>query len=62
LVVFVFQKWPEGVDPISAAVAWRGKTAGPKHKDLIEEYFPGIVDEKGVSFFDEDMFAQLRTK
>lgn len=38
-----FEKWPEHTVMTSAAIHWKGKTAGPIHDALIEKHYPGAV-------------------
>jgi len=43
-----FEKWlGEGESPLSAALRWKGKTAGPIHDALIEKHFPGAQTTPG---------------
>lgn len=48
-VLFVFQKWPEGVRPSTISVAWKGKTMGPKHEALIRRFFPDAYLKDGFA-------------
>jgi len=47
--LYSFEKWPENTKITSAAVHWKGKTAGPIHDELIEKYYPGAVKEPGYA-------------
>ena len=35
-----FEKWPEGMEPASAAIQWKGSTAGPIQEKLIRDNVP----------------------
>jgi hypothetical protein len=37
-----FEKWPENIEITSAAIQWKGRTAGPIHDKLIEKYHPEV--------------------
>jgi quercetin dioxygenase-like cupin family protein len=39
-LMFAIQKWPPGVEITSAAINWRGQTAGPKQEALIKQHHP----------------------
>lgn len=45
--LLAFQRWPEDETPSSAAVRWRGETAGPKQEKLIREAYPKAYIEPG---------------
>lgn len=45
--LLAFQKWPIGITPSSAAVQWRGETAGPKQEKLIRDAYPSAYIEPG---------------
>lgn len=45
--LLAFQRWPDGVKPSSAAVQWRGETAGPKQERLIREAYPTSYIQPG---------------
>lgn len=44
-----FEKWSENVKMTSAAICWKGKTAGPIHDKLIEQHYPGAVINPGYA-------------
>lgn len=47
--LYSFEKWPKDTKITSAALHWKGKTAGPIHDALIEKYYPGAVKEPGYA-------------
>lgn len=47
--LYSFEKWPKDIKMTSAAVHWKGKTAGPIHDKLIEKHYPGAVREPGYA-------------
>lgn len=48
-VLFSFEKWSTDIKMTSAAIHWKGPTAGPLHDVLIEKYYPGSVTEPGYA-------------
>jgi hypothetical protein len=44
--IFAFQKWENPEEMTSAAIHWKGETAGAKHENLIRQFNPGthVVD------------------
>lgn len=62
LVFLVFERWPDGVDPTSVAVQFRGKTAGPLQAEMISSHYPGRVDEFGYSYVrEEDLLKKVKS-
>lgn len=51
--MLTFEKFPDGVEPTSAAVLWAGETAGPKQNELIRKYYPDsdVTDERAIAVF-----------
>jgi hypothetical protein len=47
--MLTFQKWPEGVPLTSAAVHWKGDTAGPKQDAIIKKHHPQAVAIPGFA-------------
>lgn len=45
-VLLAFQRWDNG-NPLSAAVQWKGDTAGPKQEKMIREAYPDAYIEPG---------------
>ena len=48
-VLVALQKWDEGVEMTSAAVNWKGKTAGPLQETLIKKHRPSAFVEPGYA-------------
>lgn len=44
-----FEKWPEHTVLTSAAIHWKGKTAGPLHDALIKKHYPEAVIYPGYA-------------
>lgn len=44
-----FEKWSDKVKMSSAAICWKGKTAGPIHDKLIEQHYPGAIISPGYA-------------
>lgn len=44
-----FEKWPEGVPMTSAAIHWKGNTAGDIHDRLIEKHHPNAIIKEGYA-------------
>jgi len=38
--LIAFQKWPADIEITSAAIQWKGETAGPLHEELIRRHYP----------------------
>jgi hypothetical protein len=47
--MLTFQKWPEGAQLTSAAVHWKGDTAGPKQDAIIKKHHPQAVAIPGFA-------------
>lgn len=47
--LIAFQKWPEGVTPRSAAMQWKGETAGPKQEAMIRKEHPDAYVTTGYA-------------
>lgn len=47
--MLTFQHWPEGVEVSSAAVLWKGNTAGPKQDAIIARYLPNVMVANGFA-------------
>lgn len=47
--ILSFEKWPENVEMSSAAIRWKGYTAGPLQEALIESHYAGAVKESGYA-------------
>lgn len=47
--MLTFQQWDEGLELSSAAVQWRGDTAGPKQDALIKAHLPAAFVEPGFA-------------
>ena len=45
--LLAFQKWPVEIPPSTAAVRWRGETAGPKQERMIRNAYPAAYIEPG---------------
>jgi hypothetical protein len=39
-VLLSFEKWPDNTEITSAAIQWKGNTAGSIHDTLLEKYYP----------------------
>lgn len=48
-VLVAIQKWDEGIEMSSAAVNWKGKTAGPLQEALIKKHRPDAFVEPGYA-------------
>jgi hypothetical protein len=48
-VLLSFEKWSTDIKMTSAAIHWKGPTAGPIHDKLIEKYYPGAVINPGYA-------------
>ena len=48
-VLLSFEKWSTDIKMTSAAIHWKGPTAGPIHDKLIEKYYPGAVTNPGYA-------------
>jgi hypothetical protein len=48
-VLLSFEKWSPDIRMTSAAIHWRGPTAGPVHDELIEKHYPGAVIRPGYA-------------
>lgn len=44
-----FEKWPEGVPMTSAAIHWKGSTAGEIHDRLIEKHHSNAIIKEGYA-------------
>jgi len=44
-----FEKWPENTTITSAAIQWKGTTAGPIHDMLIEKHHPNALKKPGYA-------------
>lgn len=47
--MLTFQQWPEGMEVSSAAVLWKGDTAGPKQDAIIRRYRPDVLVGTGFA-------------
>lgn len=47
--MLTFERWPDGVPMTSAAVHWRGDTAGPKQDGIIKRHHPQAVAVPGFA-------------
>lgn len=47
--MLTFQYWPEGIEVSSAAVLWRGDTAGSKQDAIIARYLPNALVKDGFA-------------
>lgn len=47
--MLTFQKWPDGVPLTSAAVHWKGDTAGPKQDAIIKRHHPQAIAVPGFA-------------
>ena len=52
--MLTFQHWPEGVDVSSAAVLWKGDTAGPKQDAIVARYLPNVLVREGFADVTQD--------
>lgn len=48
-VIYVFEKWPEGVMPSTISAVWKGGVVGPRHEALIRRFFPDAYIRDGVA-------------
>lgn len=48
-ILLSFEKWSPNIKMTSAAIHWRGATAGPIHDELIKKYYPGAVIRPGYA-------------
>jgi hypothetical protein len=47
--LLAFEKWEEGTEITSAAIQWKGITAGPIHEELIRKNKPGALVKEGFA-------------
>lgn len=47
--MLTFERWPLGISPSSAAILWKGATAGQVHDDLILKHTPKALVQPGVA-------------
>ena len=47
--MLTFEKWPDDIEPTSAAILWCGNTAGPKQDKLISSKYPNAVQFPGFA-------------
>jgi hypothetical protein len=47
--MLTFQHWPEGIEVSSAAVLWKGDTAGPKQDAIVARYLPNVLVRSGFA-------------
>jgi hypothetical protein len=47
--LLTFEQWPVGVTPTSAAILWKGTTAGTTHDELILKHTPEALVQPGVA-------------
>lgn len=47
--VLAFSKWDNAEIMTSAAIQWKGKTAGPMHDELIKKHYPDAYVKDGVA-------------
>jgi len=47
--LYSFEKWPSDIKMTSAAIQWKGSTAGPIHDALISKHYPGAVTSPGYA-------------
>lgn len=47
--MLTFEQWPVGVTPTSAAILWKGATAGEVHDNLLLKHTPRALIEPGMA-------------
>jgi hypothetical protein len=57
--MLTFQHWPEGTEVTSAAVLWRGHTAGPKQDAIVARHRPDALVQDGFADVTQGRDGQL---
>lgn len=57
--MLTFQQWPEGMEVSSAAVLWRGYTAGPKQDAIVKRYLPNAFVQDGFADVTQDQNGSI---